>query len=152
MKFRNDYVSGLMVRYSEKINAVLYTSKSLPVKTTTISKSLARVNLELEWGWYFSPRVQRLIKFELPPARMSSAAMSTSINGGIDLNNSNAITTVKKDGSGVRMSIDAAIIERVRRDGIKSLTPIIFKITPATNIWNLLGLTPPKFQDQLAST
>jgi hypothetical protein len=50
---------------------------------------------------------------------------------------------VSKDGNGVEMNLDPAMIERVRREGISSLSPVIFKITPLTSIWPLIGLPAP---------
>ena len=64
--------------------------------------------------------------------------------GGIDLNTSNGMQwKVSKDGAGVEMNIDPAMIERVRREGIDSLSPVIFRITPVTSIWPLVGLQAP---------
>ncbi len=60
-------------------------------------------------------------------------------NGGIDLNANNINWNIRKDGNGVEMNIDPAMIERIRREGIDSLSPVIFRITPVTNIWQLVG-------------
>ncbi|MFH0753035.1 MAG: hypothetical protein V2A70_00545 [Candidatus Omnitrophota bacterium] len=49
------------------------------------------------------------------------------VNGGIDANiDAMGIKTSKDAQGGVRMEIDPAMIERVRKEGINSLTPIIF--------------------------
>ena len=64
--------------------------------------------------------------------------------GGIDLNTSNGMQLkVSKDGNGVEMDVDPAMIERIRREGIDSLSPVIFRITPVTSIWPLVGLQAP---------
>jgi hypothetical protein len=71
--------------------------------------------------------------------------------GGIDLNTSNGMQwKVSKDGQGVEMNIDPAMIERVRREGIDSLSPVIFRITPVTSIWPLVGLQAPAQAEHLA--
>jgi hypothetical protein len=67
-------------------------------------------------------------------------------NGGIDLMKVQDKTKIQKNGVGVQMQLDKVMIERVKREGINSLTPVIFNITPVANIWNLLGLTPPNSQ------
>jgi signal transduction histidine kinase len=68
----------------------------------------------------------------------------TATNGGIDLSTSNGMQwKVSKDGRGVEMNIDAAMIERIRREGIDSLSPVIFRITPVVSIWPLVGLQAP---------
>jgi len=36
------------------------------------------------------------------------------------------------------------MIERVRREGIDSLSPVIFKITPVASVWPLVGLAAPR--------
>jgi len=64
--------------------------------------------------------------------------------GGIDLNTSNGMQwKVTKEGRGVEMAVDPALIERIRHIGIDSLSPVIFRITPVTNIWSLAGLEAP---------
>jgi hypothetical protein len=64
--------------------------------------------------------------------------------GGIDLNTSNGMQwKVSKDGNGVEMNIDPAMIERIRREGIDSLSPVILRMTPVTSIWSLVGLQAP---------
>ena len=66
------------------------------------------------------------------------------LKGGIDLNTSNGMQwQVTMDGKGVEMNVDAAAIARVRREGIDSLSPVIFRITPIASIWPLVGLQAP---------
>jgi len=66
------------------------------------------------------------------------------VPGGIDLNTSSGMQwKVSKDGKGVEMNVDAALIARVRREGIDSLSPVIFRITPIASIWPLVGLQAP---------
>jgi len=66
------------------------------------------------------------------------------VQGGIDLNTSSGMQwKISKDGNGVEMNIDPAMLARIRRDGIDSLTPVIFKMTPITSIWPLVGLQGP---------
>ena len=64
--------------------------------------------------------------------------------GGIDLKDSAGATHIRKDGNGVEFAVDPAMIERVRREGVDSLTPLILRIEPVTDIWPLLGLAVPK--------
>ena len=65
--------------------------------------------------------------------------------GGIDLNTSSGMQwKLSKDGRGVEMNVDPAMIERVRREGIDSLSPVIFKITPVASVWPLVGLAAPR--------
>jgi len=61
--------------------------------------------------------------------------------GGIDLNTSNGMQwKINKEGRGVEMNVDPSMIERVRREGISSLSPVIIRITPLTSVWSLIGL------------
>ena len=74
-----------------------------------------------------------------PPARANTELT----NGGIDLNTQNMQWDIRNDGNGVEMTFDPAMIERVKREGIQSLTPVISRITPIVNIWPLAGLRAP---------
>jgi len=55
-------------------------------------------------------------------------------NGGIDLNTANMKTTDLKEGAGVVMTFDAAMAAEIRKDGLQSLTPVVYKITPIADI------------------
>ncbi len=63
--------------------------------------------------------------------------------GGIDLNTAKTDFSVQKEGAGVQMTVDAAMIERIKREGIDSLRPVIHQITPIESIWPILGIPPP---------
>ena len=65
--------------------------------------------------------------------------------GGIDLNTSSGMTwKVSKDGQGVEVNLDSAMLSRIRREGIGSLSPVILKMTPIRNVWPLaVGLKAP---------
>jgi hypothetical protein len=64
--------------------------------------------------------------------------------GGIDLNTSNGMQwKVSKDGKGVEMNVDSAMIARIQREGIDWLSPVIFKMTPVSSVWPLMGLQAP---------
>jgi hypothetical protein len=69
-------------------------------------------------------------------------------DGGIDLNTQNIVWTKRKEGPGVEMKVDPAMAERVRREGIDSLTPEIYSITPVASIWPLLGLEQPVISEK----
>ncbi len=77
------------------------------------------------------------------PQAAPAVSHRAATDGGIDLNTSNMFWKVNKDGKGVEMIVDPDMIERIRHIDIDSLSPIIFKITPATNIWLLAGLQAP---------
>ena len=66
------------------------------------------------------------------------------------MNTTNMGMTVTRDANGgVKISVDPAMIERVRREGIQSLTPVIFSVTPVASIWPLLGLAAPRKEEEL---
>ncbi len=68
------------------------------------------------------------------------AQVAASDLGGIDLQATPDNTAVQTDAvmGGVRMEVDQAMIERVKREGIQSLRPVIFSITPITDIWKAI--------------
>ena len=66
--------------------------------------------------------------------------------GGIDLNTSNGMQWKdRKEGRGVEMDINPAMMARIRRDGLDSLSVEILGMTPVTSIWPLIGLQAPAF-------
>jgi len=77
-------------------------------------------------------------------------ASTTKPPGGIDLNTSNGMQwKVSKDGNGVEMTVDPAMIERIRHIGIDWLSPEILKMTPIS-VWPLVGLQAPVQEEHLA--
>jgi Bacterial RNA polymerase, alpha chain C terminal domain len=88
------------------------------------------------WDW----KRQSIVK-------QDAAMASNSINGGIDLNTKDMSMSVRKDGAGIEFNADPAMIERVTREGVNWLSPVILKITPVTNIWPLVGLQTPAQED-----
>jgi hypothetical protein len=64
--------------------------------------------------------------------------------GGIDLNAANMGMKVQKDANGgVKIDIDPALIERIKREGVQSMVPVIIQMTPIADIRPLLGLSSP---------
>ncbi len=70
-----------------------------------------------------------------------------SATGGIDLQDTEAGLTVSRDvNGGVKVTVDPAMIERVRREGLKVINPVIINMTPMTapDLRLLLGFATPK--------
>jgi hypothetical protein len=67
--------------------------------------------------------------------------------GGINLNTENMVWTIRGDGKGVDMNFDSALIEKLKREGVIGLSPVILNITPVSNVWPLLGLKTPGNED-----
>jgi len=89
------------------------------------------------------------VSYSIPDSAITDRAALAQAPGGIDLNTSNGMQwKVSKDGKGVEMDIDPALIERIKREGIDSLTPVIFRVTPVVSIWPLLGLEPSKRKEE----
>ncbi|MDO8675934.1 MAG: hypothetical protein Q7K71_07495 [Candidatus Omnitrophota bacterium] len=80
-----------------------------------------------------------LIKLSQPVKKNPDAAMATT-PGGIDLNRARMQMNVRKEGQGVQMQFDPAMIERIKRDGFDGLEFQINTIIPITNLPLLLGL------------
>ncbi len=75
-----------------------------------------------------------------PPAAKTDGAM-TAAPGGIDLNRAKMQMNVRKEGAGVKMQFDPAMIERIKREGFDGLEFKIQSIVPVTDLPLLLGLT-----------
>lgn len=83
----------------------------------------------------------------------SKMAQQAKLNpGGIDFNPKNLGMTVAKQGDGVKITINPAEVERMKREGVRGFTPIIINIVPITNILPLLGLegSPRREVEQIA--
>jgi hypothetical protein len=85
-----------------------------------------------KWQIKLDKANQRMVNFRRDRAQ-------SSIPGGIDFNTQGMSWKIGKDGKGVEMNIDPAMIERIKREGVDSLSPVIFRITPVTNIWSLFN-------------
>ncbi len=67
-------------------------------------------------------------------AKWDYAQLST--RGGIDLNTSNGMRWKStKEGNGVEIDVDPAMLARIREHGIDSLSPFVFRITPVIDFW-----------------
>ena len=74
-------------------------------------------------------------------AQVSDFKSAVFEKGGIDLNTSNGMLwKITKNGRGVEMDVDPAMIARVKREGIDGLSPVIYSVTPISSIWPLVGL------------
>jgi len=72
---------------------------------------------------------------------MAGTIIKPQVEGGIDLNTTNGMQwKINKQGLGVEMNVDQAMIERIRLEGIDSLSPVILRMTPVASIWSLVGL------------
>ena len=72
--------------------------------------------------------------------------------GGIDLNVDTIQWHVDKEGQGVSMKVDEALFERFKNRDFTGLYPVVFKITPISSVWPLVGLNPPLKREELALT
>ncbi|GEM_PF-3562980 len=73
-------------------------------------------------------------------AHPDKAVVAKNVPGGIDLNRARMRMNVRKEGQGVQMQFDPAMIERIKRDGFDGLDFKIDTIVPITNLPMLLGL------------
>ena len=94
-------------------------------------------------GFLDDGEIKRTIEI-IAESRKSDLAMESvdRTPGGIDLNISDGMR-VRKEGDGVKLIVDPAMIERIKKDGIDSLSPIIYKMIPITSIWSLLEIQAP---------
>ena len=66
--------------------------------------------------------------------------LNLAVNGGIDLNRDKMQMNVAKEGPGVHMRFDQAMVARIKRDGFDGLDFEIERIIPVTNVPLLLGV------------
>ncbi len=80
-----------------------------------------------------------------------AAMIKPEIRGGIDLDSTNMGMSITQDANdGVKVDFDPAMVERIRKDGVQSVVPVIIQITPVTAdiIRPLLGLAPAKEEEE----
>ncbi|MFH0753036.1 MAG: hypothetical protein V2A70_00550 [Candidatus Omnitrophota bacterium] len=80
----------------------------------------------------------KVVNAELSVRPSSDNAMD--INGGIDLKSRNMNLDVTKDGKGVEMKFDPAMMEQFKNGDFKGIVPVIINITPITSALPLLGM------------
>ncbi len=81
--------------------------------------------------------------------RADRAALAQS-PGGIDLNTKNMHIDVTKDGNGVKVTFDPAMLERFKKGDFTGVVPVILNITPIPSVLPLLGFSPRKEDEVLA--
>jgi hypothetical protein len=64
--------------------------------------------------------------------------------GGIDLNARHMNLDIAKDGKGVEIKFDPAVIAQFRQGNFSGIVPVIIRITPVVNLLPLLGISPVK--------
>jgi hypothetical protein len=91
-------------------------------------------------------RAKRPLEFKFPQAGESNAAMRSP--GGIDFDANKMGMRVSKEGAGVDITFDPAMVERMKRDGFDGFVPVIINITPVASILPLLGLAPRREEEE----
>ena len=148
---------GAAMLSSTKKDRIIYTSLALSGLSGALMGAwlLPHSRLDLmRHLWNFDPSVWKLfalevgsgfvMKYSIPKAvdawMDDSSDRAALAPGGIDLNTTNGLQWKdSKEGPGVEMSLDPAMIARIRRDGVASLSPVIFKIKRLLSIWPLIG-------------
>ena len=76
------------------------------------------------------------VDFHLKPA-----IVSKDVDGGIDLTQSNGFKSEQDAEGAVRINFDPAMVQRIRREGVRSVVPVIIRITQVQSVLSLLGLS-----------
>ncbi len=84
--------------------------------------------------------------------RMRSAFdNATVVDGGIDINSNNLSLDVAREGRGVEMALDPAMVAQFERGDFSGVVPVILNITPISSPLPLLGLGADSVAKPLAS-
>ncbi|MEI8011833.1 MAG: hypothetical protein WCI27_05045, partial [Candidatus Omnitrophota bacterium] len=62
------------------------------------------------------------------------------VSGGIDINSNNMTLDVAREGAGVAMTLDPAMVARFERGDFSGVVPVILKVTPISSPMLLLGM------------
>ncbi len=91
------------------------------------------------------------IEISQPPSASSAMTAPTDTlarRGGIDFNRANMAMNVRKEGNGVQMQFDPAMIARIRKSGFDGVNFEVESIIPVANLPLLLGLRKEEIQAQ----
>jgi len=105
-------------------------------------------------GWDDNKTVEQIVRNGLGletgvsiKGRNVDSAMKVQLStapGGINLNTSDGMLWKdRKEGGGVLMDLDPAMMARFEKDGIDYLSPKVLKMTPIKSVWLLMGLNAP---------
>ncbi len=113
-------------------------------------EQIVRVMLDLAGrdasDYYVSEEYRERLRGKVGDAlklKRGDKAAFAEVYGGIDLTASGMHWKVRREGHGVEMNVDAALMARVRHDGVDSLWPEVLKMIPVDNVWPLVGLKAP---------
>ncbi len=133
---------GLTIRFQEQEITLKYRRTSNVPEFTVEAQGFTdndveHVFAELSKSFQLEEKVDKLL-----PVAAGDAAL-TSPTGGIDLNTADMGMTIETDAQGgVQVKVDSAMIEQIKREGFKSINPVIINITPIQDIRPFLGLSP----------
>jgi hypothetical protein len=84
----------------------------------------------------------RVQVFDIKPQVMEDRGqvVDKTKTGGIDFNANQMNMNVSKEGNGVGVNFDSAMVEQIRRNGFEGFVPVIINIQPLQNIRLLLDI------------
>ncbi len=103
----------------------------------------------LSWPMYnedLSSKIKKITmminELSVVGGRKADEAMNVDevIRGGIDLNAKNMGLDVTKDGNGVEIKFDPAMVAEFQQGDFSGIVPVIIRITPIDNVLPILGL------------
>ncbi len=72
----------------------------------------------------------------------SAMIINKNIKGGIDLKTSDLKMNIEKQGKGIQMNLDPALLKQFQSANFTGVVPVIIKITPIIGAMSLLGIDP----------
>jgi hypothetical protein len=136
--------------YVEKVKIAEWLANELTTKKERdrFLKSREGVRGSIKWLMFddlmFKRAKEAAAKLEgKTPSSPAMIAQTPEKNGGIDFNASNMQMNVRKEGNGVGMRFDPAMIERMKTEGFDGLEFNIRSIVPVTDLPILLALKQP---------
>ncbi|MBF0522343.1 MAG: hypothetical protein HQL24_04715 [Candidatus Omnitrophica bacterium] len=106
--------------------------------------AIERIARGPEFGLSAHRALQEWYKQGMPKNISETTDKAMATPGGIDLNAKNLDMNVSKEGNGIEIKFDPAMVEQFKRGDFSGIVPVIIRITPIESPFPLLGLEVPR--------
>lgn len=133
--FREEAKPGQKIAVGEFISA-LTEDKLTGVNLDRFESDPQNESFQLQWM-----KIRDNVLFQTDSSEQVKPLISTkTVNGGIDINSNNMTLDVAREGAGVEMKLDPAMVARFEQGDFSGVVPVILKVTPISSPLPLLGM------------
>ena len=100
--------------------------------------------------WQWRKVVDDIVR-SMEQSDLAQDTPAAKVNGGIDMNGKKMTLDVAREGKGIEMKLDPAMVARFERGDFTGVVPVILKVTPIASPLPLLGMgTSMDIQDKIS--